>query len=119
MSLFTIRRAFLLVASLTVLSSSGFALGPHEILILANGKEPDSIEVAKAYARQRQVPEANIVVLNMPAIASGQAPLMSPEDFTRLIWSPATHAAKARGIDDHILAWVYSTHFPIRLTSGW
>ena len=117
MTFFTIRRAFLLVASLVVLSSSGFALGPHEILILANGKEPDSVEVAKAYARQRQVPEGNIVVLNMPAIAPGQAPVMSPEDFTRLIWTPATHVAKARGIDDHILAWIYSTHFPIRITS--
>ena len=73
-----IRWVLLLLVGALCMPQSGFALGPHEILILANGKEPDSIEVAKAYARQRQVPEANIVVLNMPAIAAGQAPVMSP-----------------------------------------
>jgi len=117
MILHTIRRAFLLGVSLIMLSSSGYALGPHEVLVLANGREADSIEVAKTYARQRQIPEVNIVVLDLPAVNPQAPPAMRPSDFTRLIWSPATQAAKARGIDDHILVWVYSTHFPIRTTS--
>jgi len=111
------KRFFLSTVFAAWLSPQGFALGPHEILVLAHGSEPDSIEVAKAYARMRHVPDANVVVLHMPAWRSGQAPVIRPEDFTRLIWGPATQAAKARGIDDHILAWVYSTHFPIRIDS--
>ena len=106
-----------LLAVLLGIHSAAFALGPHEILILANGREPDSVEVAKHYARLRQVPECNIVVLQMPASIKAQAPGIKPEDFTRLIWTPATQVAKARGLDDHILAWVYSTHFPIRTYS--
>ena len=106
-----------LLAFLLGIHSAAFALGPHEILILANGREPDSVEVAKHYARLRQVPECNIVVLQMPASIKAQAPAIKPEDFTRLIWTPTTQVAKARGLDDHILAWVYSTHFPIRTYS--
>jgi uncharacterized protein (TIGR03790 family) len=95
----------------------GSALGPHELLILANGSQPDSIEVAKAYARLRSVPDSNIIVLRMSAWDPKKSVAISAAEFTRLIWTPAMHAAKARGIDDHILAWAYSTHFPIRIAT--
>ncbi len=85
--------------------------------MLANGSEPDSVEIAKAYARLRQVPDSNIIVLNMPSWKSGQKPVISAADFTRLVWSPTVNTARARGIDDHILAWVYSTHFPVRVST--
>lgn len=110
-----IKQLVVVVVSALWALPSAMALGPHEILLLANGGEPDSIEVAKEYARLRQIPDANIVRLRLPAWKPGQPPVMAPQDFTRLIWTPANQAAKARGIDDHILAWVYSTHFPIRI----
>ena len=112
-----IKQSLLAVACMAWALPVAFALGPHEILLLANGGEPDSIEVAKEYARLRQIPDSNIVRLRLPAWKADQPPVMTPQDFTRLIWSPAVQAAKARGIDDHILAWVYSTHFPIRIGS--
>jgi uncharacterized protein (TIGR03790 family) len=112
-----IKQALLAAACIAWVLPVAFALGPHEILLLANGGEPDSIEVAKAYARLRQIPDVNIVRLQLPAWKADQPPVMTPQDFTRLIWSPAVQAAKARGINDHILAWVYSTHFPIRIGS--
>ncbi len=110
-----IKQLMLAVVSALWLLPAALALGPHEILLLANGGEPDSIEVAKEYARLRQIPDANIVRLRLPPWKPGQPPVMTSHDFTRLIWTPANQAAKARGIDDHILAWVYSTHFPIRI----
>ncbi len=110
-----IRLLLLAISSALWVSHVAMALGPHEILVLANGGEVDSIEVAKAYARMRQIPDVNVVVLRLPTWKPNQAPVMTSQDFTRLIWSPAKQAAKARGIDDHILAWVYSTHFPIRI----
>jgi len=97
------------------LSPVAMALGPHEVLVLANGGEVDSIEVAKTYARLRKIPDSNIVMLRLPNWKADLPPVMSPQDFTRLIWAPAVQAAKARGIHEHILAWVYSTHFPIRI----
>ncbi|MBT3194620.1 MAG: TIGR03790 family protein, partial [Verrucomicrobia bacterium] len=93
------------------------ALGPHEILVLANGSQPDSIEVAKAYARMRQVPAENVVVLNMSAWDPLKSLAISPAEFTRLIWSQAVRTTVSRGVNDHILAWVYSTHFPIRIST--
>ena len=97
-----------------LLTHSAFALGPHELLLLANRNSPRSLELARDYAALRQVPEANLVTLDLPFPTSLE---MSPADFTRLILDPAQSAARAQGVDDHILAWVYSADFPIRITS--
>ncbi len=97
-----------------LLGHSSLALGPHELLLLANRNSPRSIELARDYAALRQVPDANIVTLDLPYPASLD---MAPADFNRLILDPAQSAARAQGIGDHILAWVYSVDFPIRITS--
>ena len=94
-----------------------FGLGPHEILVLANADSEDSVEVARQFMQARHVPEVNLVRLSMPK-ALGQASAgLKPEAFTRLIWQPACRQARERGIDDHILAWVYSVDFPVRITT--
>jgi uncharacterized protein (TIGR03790 family) len=96
-----------------LLPSLAAALGPHEVLVLANGQSPDSIEIAKEFARRRQVPDVNIVRLSVPLPGSGPPAHISRDGFTRHIWSPAVRAARERGIDDHILAWVYSVDLPV------
>jgi len=92
-----------------------FGLGPHEILLLANADSVDSVRVAKEYARLRGVPEQNLVRLSMPRELGRAAAALKPADFTRLIWLPANRQARRRGIEDHILAWVYSVDFPVRI----
>jgi uncharacterized protein (TIGR03790 family) len=87
------------------------------VLLLLNGKSADSIEIGKEYARLRNIPEANIVRLDIAPPAAGSFPVMSPQEFERSIWEPATTAMKERGIDDHVLAWVYSTDFPVTIKS--
>ncbi|MDI6774823.1 MAG: hypothetical protein QME60_05435 [Verrucomicrobiota bacterium] len=92
---------------------AALALGPHELLLLANGSSPNSVAVAGEFARLRQVPDINIVQLTVPLPPAGQPAEIAPDDFTRLIWAPACRAIRERGIEDRILAWVYSTDFPV------
>lgn len=93
------------------------ALGPHEVLVLANENSVDSIEIARTFAAARHVPEQNVIRLGLPPSVTNAAAQISPEDFTRFIWTPANRLMKERGIDDHILAWVYSIDFPVIVTS--
>ncbi len=93
------------------------ALGPHELLVLVNENSLRSKEVANAFIRQRNIPQENIVYLDLPDAVLEPAAAISADDFTRAIWEPANEAIKQRGIGDHILAWIYSVDFPIRITT--
>ena len=96
------------------LAPCALALGPHEILLLANRNSPDSLELAREYAALRHIPTENIIPLDLQA----NPPLeISASEFNRLIWEPARKVCRERGLDDHILAWVYSVDFPIRITA--
>ena len=112
MKITVIKSIFLSALSLFLIPLALYALGPHEILLLVNEKSPDSIEIAEEFARLRYVPDRNLVRLSVPLNKPGKAPEISPEQFTRLIWEPATRAIRDRGIDKQILAWVYSSGFP-------
>jgi uncharacterized protein (TIGR03790 family) len=101
----------------TGLALPACALGPHELLVLANGNSTASVDVAKSYARLRQVPDCNLVLLDLPPAASASPYEISTNDFTTLIWEPAQRAVRERGIDDHILAWAYSIDMPVRITT--
>lgn len=93
---------------------SALALGPHELLVLANRNSPRSLELARLYTALRQIPESNLIELDLP----GAPPLeISAGEFTRTIWEPAQQVIRNRGLDDHILAWAYSLDFPIRISA--
>ena len=63
--------------------STAFALAPNEILVIANQKVPESVELAKYYMERRSVPEANLLLLEAPAAES-----CSWEDYEQLIADP-------------------------------
>ncbi len=88
------------------------ALGPHELIVLVNGSSPDSVEIAEAYAGLRKVPAANVIRLKLPAAFSGDGRLITLADFGAHIWEPAWQQIKARGLERHTIAWVYSSGFP-------
>lgn len=94
------------------------AIGPHELLVLANGREAESVAVAEAYVRMRQIPASNLLVLDLGDTVKDNAASIPPEVFTERIWAPAQAAMRERGIANHILAWAYSTHFPFRIASS-
>jgi hypothetical protein len=90
---------------------------PHEVLLLVNKNSPDSIYVANAWAGVRGVPGKNVVMLEIPEAAFGGRATVTPDEFTKLIWEPAMAVAEEREIAGHILAWVYSVDFPIRVAT--
>ncbi len=96
-------------------AASGRAQMAHEVLLLVNRNSQPSLLAANTFAAARQIPKKNMVHLDIPESAFGGTATVTPEEFTKLIWEPANAAAKERGIDDRILAWVYSVDFPIRV----
>jgi uncharacterized protein (TIGR03790 family) len=85
------------------------------VLLLVNKQSQPSMLVANVFAEARQIPERNVVYLDIPESVYGGSATVSPEQFTKLIWEPANAAAQKQGIDQQILAWVYSVDFPIRV----
>jgi hypothetical protein len=42
------------------------ALEPGEVLIIANKKAEDGVELARYYAKKRDIPDANLLLLSLP-----------------------------------------------------
>ena len=114
MTRFPIRLAALALA----LAGPALALGPHEVALLVSRQSEASLEVASHYARLRQIPPANIILVDVPEAALGEAAEIGWEDFQRAIREPVDAEIRRRGIGDHILAWVYAPGFPVRVTSA-
>jgi len=107
----------LLTFALLLLCTDAFALGPHEVAVLVNKNSPQSLEVANYFVHLRQIPPQNILFLTLPESVLEPEAEISPADFTKFIWDPARKIIRERRIEDHILAWVYSADFPVRITS--
>ena len=108
-------RVNILIAVCCLAASVARAVGPHELLVLVNGASEDSKVVASVFVKLRQVPSQNVVHLDLGSSVSVDPPKMSVDEFNKLIRDPALDAMKKRGIDDHILAWIYSVDFPTRV----
>lgn len=104
-----------LLISYTVVSA--FALGPHEVLLLVNTDSERSKEVAHQYAALRKIPDQNIIYLALPSYVLEAEARIAPQDYTRHIWNPVTREIRSRKIGNHILAWIYSVDFPVRVMS--
>ncbi|MCS6770544.1 MAG: hypothetical protein NZ740_00785 [Kiritimatiellae bacterium] len=92
-----------------------FAQGPHEIALIINQNHPDSLEIAHHYAQIRQIPSANLIYLDVPRDLGGVRAEISPELFLQAILEPVRQEIARRNLEDHILAWVYSAGFPVRV----
>lgn len=97
-----------------ILAGRTMALGPHEVLVLANSRSERSLELARTYMSLRHIPSINLVELNVPTNSLE----ISPDEFTRQIIAQASSITRERGLSNHILAWVYSLDFPIRITTS-
>jgi len=106
------------VTLLLVMSSLSLrAIGPHELLVIANENSIDSILVARAYMRMRSIPEVNLIRITLPEAAYASGNLITPADFTEQIWEPVQAAISERGLQSQILAWAFSCDFPTRVDS--
>jgi uncharacterized protein (TIGR03790 family) len=95
--------------------ASAQAQQAHEVLLLVNKNSQASMRVANTYVAARQIPQKNVVYLDIPESAYGGKATVTPDEFTQMIWEPAHAIVATRGIDQQILAWVYSVDFPIRV----
>ncbi|HEY8241433.1 MAG TPA: hypothetical protein VIH35_08300, partial [Kiritimatiellia bacterium] len=105
------------IVAFLFICANASALGPHEIAVLVNKNSQASIEIANHFIHLRKIPPQNVVFLSLPDSVLASAAEISPEDFTAQIWDPARKAIRDRRIEDHILAWIYSADFPVRITS--
>jgi hypothetical protein len=103
------------VVSAVLVAVSARTQMPHEVLLLVNRQSQPSLRVANTYAAVRQIPQRNIVYLDIPESAYGGTATVTPEEFTALIWEPANAVIADRGLEKQILAWIYSVDFPIRV----
>lgn len=92
-------------------------LAPQEVAVLVNANSPASKEVANHFVHLRHVPPQNVIYLDVPEAALTARAEISPEAFTTYIWEPAQATLQERGLDQHILAWIYSVDFPVRITT--
>lgn len=111
-------RRWNIMVGMVAVAAGAWAQMPHEVLLLVNKQSQPSMKVANTFSAVRQIPERNIVYLDIPRNLYSGTATITPEQFTRLIWDPANAVAKERGLDQQILAWVYSVDFPIRVRTA-
>ncbi len=113
-----IRKLACLLALLSFNPIGGWAgLAPQEVAVLVNANSLASKEVANHFVHMRHVPPQNVIYLNVPATALTARAEISPEAFTTHIWEPTLKTLQERGLDKHVLAWIYSVDFPVRITT--
>ena len=94
---------------------SSMAQMPHEVLVIANQSSAGSLEVANAFMERRGIPADNLVRLTIPESVYGGRATCDSDTFEAMIWTPVQKAVVSRQLENQILAWVYSTDFPIRI----
>ena len=95
-----------------------FGIEPRELALLVNGRSRGSMEIANRYVALRNIPDSNVVHLQLPDSVLAAEAQISVKDFMAHVWQPTHETLRARGIHDQVLAWVYSTDFPIVVTSS-
>jgi len=85
-------------------AACSFALGPNEILVIANADNPASVRVARHYCQKRDVPEKNILKLDLKPELSDD---IARSDYEKLI---------ARPIRDKLLTPEYADRIKCLLT---
>jgi uncharacterized protein (TIGR03790 family) len=99
----------------TLIAQQAFAIGPHEVVLIANANSPQSLKVAREYATLRGVPTPNIVILE--GLTEDCDLSISLKQFKAIIWIPVSKVLKERNLEDTTFAWIYSTDFPTTIST--
>lgn len=91
------------------------ALQPHQVALIVNQDSLNSMTLANHWRALRQVPVENVVYVSVPPESLRRMSQISSERFNEAILEPVQKTLRDRGVDDHILAWVYSADFPTRV----
>ena len=107
----------LFVSAQLMLLAPALGLSPHETLVLVNRDSAASLEVANHYCAARGIPLINRIDLALGSHATEPQSEIDVDGFRSLIWNPVQAYINKHGLEDHILAWVYSVDFPSRITT--
>lgn len=100
------------------LAATAAAQMPHRVAVLVNENSQASKKAANVFAAQHGVPGENLIYLDLPkAMFSGRFEC-TPEEFKTQIYEPAVDVLLEHGLDEQVLAWVYSVDFPIRVVTS-
>ena len=102
---------FLIAVVVAATVSPAFALEPNEIALVANKNLPESVELAKFYAKARGVPSGRIIQLDLPVNAD-EIPF---EDYERLVAQPARQFLESNGVKDQVKCLVTFHGVPLRV----
>jgi uncharacterized protein (TIGR03790 family) len=94
-----------------VLAAPGFALEPNDLALVVNKNLPDSVELARFYAKARSVPTGRIIQLDLP-INADEIPF---EDYERLVAQPVRQFLESNGIQDQVKCLVTFHGVPLRV----
>ena len=99
------------------ITTTGYALGPHQLVLLVNQQSRDSMTLANLYAQLRGIPPEHIIYLDPPAESVAPPYAIRLEPFEKSILQPVTAAIRQRGLPP-IYAWIYSAGFPTKVITG-
>ncbi len=105
------------MCALMVLAGRTWAMGPHQLLVVVNGGDADSVAIAREFAELRGIPPCNVVPLSLPTPLATAAQ-MSLTEWREQVYVPVMEAVAARGLEPQILAWAYSSGFPYRVVAA-
>jgi uncharacterized protein (TIGR03790 family) len=84
---------------------------PDEVLIVANGNSPDSLDIAHFYQRHRGIPPDHLVVLDC-----SESEIVSREEFDRTIHDPLLRRLRGTDLGDQIQFIVTTKGVPLRIS---
>ena len=84
------RASLILLVLLALAAPAAWALGPENVLILANQDDPGSIEIAEHYAKRRRIEVSRILKLK-----TSKEEEIDRTEFMEQIYEPVHRAVKA------------------------
>ncbi|MGE0470659.1 MAG: TIGR03790 family protein [Nitrospira sp.] len=107
------RLVLILACFMAPISHASFAqaeLQSHHVVILANAKSPESLEVAAHYAARRGVPTTHVIRLNLPLRDK-----LTRQEYDDLVVTPMRHILEERRLSSSIRVLVTTYGVPLRV----
>jgi uncharacterized protein (TIGR03790 family) len=92
------------------LSTAGAELQPHQVVILANAKRPESVAVATHYAARRAVPAGHIIRLDLPFRDN-----LTRREYEDLVVAPLRRTLETRNLASTARVIVTTYGIPLRI----
>lgn len=104
-------RRFLALLGVFIIIAPAAALGPANVLIVVNKRDPVSLAVANHYRLRRQIPGRNFVFVDY----TGNTKECSWEQFKKEVYDPTLATIARENIENQISVWLTMPGLPYRV----